>query len=168
MPNATTDQLRMLEARCRLLAADLADRGFQEGHDRLIVMADALVTGNLRTAQAGAAPPGMMGNIADAFGGAQPYQIQELADPGSPENPRPTEEEILNQRPAPGSRLDPARGVREETVRKWVVELRDIPAEDEDDLRAKVEPFVNEVGGLLSDYKEEAPRTRQRSGGGGA
>ena len=163
MANATTDKMREIEARCRLVAADLQDGGFHTEHDSLIVIADSLKGGNVRTAQ------DMAATLGNAFGGGggNPYQIQELADVGTEENPRPTMEDIEGRPPTPGSRLDPSRGAPEEGIRKWVVEIRDVPAKDEIALREMVEPFVNEVGGLLADYKEEAPRTRQRSGGGG-
>ena len=158
MPNVTTDKLRELEARCRLAAADLETEGFVKEHDSMILIANSLTTGAVRTAQ---------GNLADAFGTPATYQTQELADVGSPENPRPTLEDIESRPPAEGGILDKNRRGPEDVLRKWVVEIRDVPAENEEDLRSKVEPFVQELGALLSDYKEEAPRTRQRTGGGG-
>jgi len=166
MPSANAEKMRELVARCRLAAADLEDCGFHAEHDRLLTIAAALPAGAVRTAQYGTDP--MLGNVGDAFGSPQaPYQTGELADVGSPENPRPTDDDIMSRQPTPGSRLDPNRGTPEDGMRKWVVEISDIPAKDENDLRSQVEPFVNELGALLSDYKEEAPRTRQRAGGGG-
>jgi len=43
-----------------------------------------------------------------------------------------------------------------------MVTIRDITAVDESELRSMIEPVVTELGGLLSDYKEEPLRTRGR------
>ena len=159
MANSADVNIKQLEARCRLVAADLESKGFDAEHDGMVLVANSLVSDGVRLAQQ---VPGMP--LLDDFVNPQSYQTSELADVGTEENPRPTEDEILGRKPAPGSRLDPTRGP-EDVLRKWVVEIRDIPAKNEDELRSIVEPFVDEIGGLLADYKEEAPRTRQKSGG---
>jgi len=156
MANETTAKIRTVEAKCRVIAADLESRGMGTQHDAMLSVADSL-RGMVRKAQWDTSP--MM-----SPGG--PLGIRELADLGSEDNPRPTEDEIIARQPMPGSRLDPNRGQGgqpvESNVRKWMVTIRDITAVDESELRSMIEPVVTELGGLLSDYKEEPLRTRGR------
>lgn len=150
-------KIRKIEAKCRVIAADLEARGLTPYHDAFIDIADSFRV-PVRTAQWNLAP--MLAEQGVQMG------TRELADLGTEGNPRPTEEEIMAQRPTPGSRIDPARVQQptETSVRKWFVQLSDIVAEDENDLKAKVQPLADDLGGMITDYREERPRTRLKQG----
>lgn len=149
--NAAT--IRTIEARCRIIAADLEARGLTSQHESMVSIADSLRT-NVRTAQWTADP---------MVAGPSPMSTHELSDLGTDENPRPTEEQIMGQQPSAGSMLDPARATQRPTetgVRKWFVRLSDIMAEDENSLLELVKPIAAELGALVADYGEEKARTR--------
>jgi len=158
MAEDTGMQIRKIEAKCRVIAADLEARGLSPEHDTMIAIADS-IRGQVRTAQWEMSPM-----TAPGGGG---MGVGELADLGSDGNPRPTEEEIMARQPAPGSRLDPSRAQQptETSVRKWFVRLSDIMAEDENDLKTKIQPIAAELGAMIADYGEEKPRTRLKQGG---